>query len=327
MRKYSRQITNLPTLGIAAVVCLLLASVFFSSPKKNPATNGQTPYNVATTTKNGVRGILQPTLSLSSDHVIQGEPVLIRLTNMNSASTTLSSLTFNGESLRATGYGSNKQISFIGIDLDYPPGLYSIRAAIRVAGTSTDLVLKKTITIVARPRVTAPLGIPDKLGGNTIEGQQNVESSMASDNAVLNSLHATDKPLWTGAFDFPIVDPIVTDPYGYDRLTGSLSIPHKGTDFRAATGTPVMAVNVGVVIYAQDLGIYGNTIAVDHGLGILSFYMHLSRIGVKAGDMVARGQLIGQSGDTGYAVGPHLHLTIRIRGVSIDPMAFLGFFQ
>ena len=236
-------------------------------------------------------------------------------------------LTYNGATLRTTSYGKNKQIAFVGIDLNYAPGTYPIRAIIRLAGTSTNLVLKKNLIVVARPYAAAPLGIPDKLGGNTPQGQQNVESSMTADNAVLNSLHASDKALWSGPFDFPVANPIVTDPYGYDRLTGSLSIPHKGTDFKAATGTPVMAINTGKVIYAQNLGIYGNTIAVDHGLGILSFYMHLSQIEVNVGDTVARGQPIGLSGDTGYAVGPHLHLTIRVRGISIDPMTFLGFFQ
>ncbi len=314
----------------AAIICLLFLLVIIIFPKKNVGTGDQRDVSSiasSTTMKSASKVILQPVLALSSDRVIQGQPVLIRLANINNASSTLLSLTFDGTMLRTTGYGSNKQIAFVGIDLNYPPGAYAIRAIIHVAGSSTDLILKKTLTVVGRPYVTAPLGIPDKLGGNTPQGQQNVESSMASDNAVLNSLHASDKALWSGPFDFPVVNPIVTDPYGYDRLTGSLSIPHKGTDFKAATGTPVMAINTGRVIYAQYLGIYGNTIVIDHGLSILSFYMHLSRIDVNVGDAVARGQIIGLSGDTGYALGPHLHLTIRIRGVSIDPMTFLGFFQ
>jgi murein DD-endopeptidase MepM/ murein hydrolase activator NlpD len=88
-----------------------------------------------------------------------------------------------------------------------------------------------------------------------------------------------------------------------------------------------MAINRGVVTFAGPLGLYGNTIVLDHGFGLESFYMHLSEIDVKQGEMVQRDQVIGASGETGYAEGPHLHLTVRVGGISIDPMVFLGFFQ
>ncbi|MFA6095419.1 MAG: M23 family metallopeptidase, partial [Candidatus Paceibacterota bacterium] len=69
------------------------------------------------------------------------------------------------------------------------------------------------------------------------------------------------------------------------------------------------------------------TIVVDHGLGLMTFYMHLSKIFVNEGELVLPGQVIGLSGDTGYAERPHLHLTVRIGGVSIDPVRFMGLFK
>ena len=86
-------------------------------------------------------------------------------------------------------------------------------------------------------------------------------------------------------------------------------------------------MNAGVVRIAQKFPTYGNTVVIDHGLGVMTFYMHLSKIKVVKGQAVALGKEIGLSGHTGYAEQPHLHLTIRINGISIDPMKFMTFFQ
>jgi murein DD-endopeptidase MepM/ murein hydrolase activator NlpD len=105
------------------------------------------------------------------------------------------------------------------------------------------------------------------------------------------------------------------------------SITHKGTDFRAVEGTPVLAMNRGVVRLVQEGRNYGKTVIIDHGLGLQTFYMHLSKINVKVGELVLSGQIIGLSGMTGYAEAAHLHTTVRIGEVSIDPVRFLGLFD
>ena len=86
-------------------------------------------------------------------------------------------------------------------------------------------------------------------------------------------------------------------------------------------------MNRGVVRLAKTFRNYGKTIVVDHGLGVMTFSMHLSKIYVGAGELVKKGQLIGLSGETGYAAKPHLHLTVRIGGISVDPVVFLDFFS
>jgi murein DD-endopeptidase MepM/ murein hydrolase activator NlpD len=85
-----------------------------------------------------------------------------------------------------------------------------------------------------------------------------------------------------------------------------------------------MAINRGVVRIVHTYRDYGKTIVVDHGLGVMSFYMHLSKIYVAPGELVLPGEVIGKSGHTGYAEQPHLHLTIRIGGISIDPVKFFA---
>jgi murein DD-endopeptidase MepM/ murein hydrolase activator NlpD len=95
---------------------------------------------------------------------------------------------------------------------------------------------------------------------------------------------------------------------------------HLGFDLAVTQRIPVLAANTGVVVYAADLGIYGNCVIVDHGLGVQSLYAHLSSIGVKEGDRVEKGQVLGRSGQTGLAGGDHLHFTMLVNGQAVNPV-------
>jgi murein DD-endopeptidase MepM/ murein hydrolase activator NlpD len=106
-------------------------------------------------------------------------------------------------------------------------------------------------------------------------------------------------------------------------FNGKLASVHKGMDFRAALGTPVKAGNSGVVVLAQRLYYEGNCVVIDHGLGLYSLAMHLSRIDVREGQTVARGERLGLSGATGRVTGPHLHWAIRWQGAYLDPAKVL----
>ena len=95
---------------------------------------------------------------------------------------------------------------------------------------------------------------------------------------------------------------------------------HLGYDLSVTKHYPIEAANSGTVAFAGDLGIYGNTVILDHGLGLFSLYGHLSSIGVKAGDAVAKRQILGSSGETGLAAGDHLHFGIYLDGVAVLPV-------
>ncbi len=130
--------------------------------------------------------------------------------------------------------------------------------------------------------------------------------------------------LWSGNFSAP-VDNITTENFGVRRtFNGKLQSVHHGLDFRAASGTPVLAMNGGEVILAQELFFEGGFVVIDHGQGVLTMYMHLSQINVKAGDRLAKAQVIGLSGGTGRATAPHLHVGIRWQTVYLDPAALLS---
>ncbi len=97
---------------------------------------------------------------------------------------------------------------------------------------------------------------------------------------------------------------------------------HLGFDLASTQQAPVTASNKGVVVHAAYLGIYGNCVIVDHGLGVQSLYAHLSTIDVKEGDPVEKGQTLGRSGTTGLAGGDHLHFTMLVGGVQVNPVEF-----
>ncbi|MGH9632089.1 MAG: M23 family metallopeptidase, partial [Bryobacteraceae bacterium] len=95
---------------------------------------------------------------------------------------------------------------------------------------------------------------------------------------------------------------------------------HLGFDLSDVQHSPVKAANSGKIIYASPLGIYGNCVVIDHGYALQSIYGHLSEIAVKVGDMVKREQVIGRSGQTGLAGGDHLHFSMQVDGVQVNPL-------
>jgi murein DD-endopeptidase MepM/ murein hydrolase activator NlpD len=137
----------------------------------------------------------------------------------------------------------------------------------------------------------------------------------------------TAEKLWNGQFRIPITGATTGGNFGKRRvLNGQPSSPHSGVDFAAPAGTPVHAAQRGRVVLAEPLYFSGNTVIVDHGLGVYTFYGHLSSFDVKAGDEISVGGVLGKVGATGRATGPHLHwgLTVnRARVNSLDIVKLL----
>ncbi len=122
----------------------------------------------------------------------------------------------------------------------------------------------------------------------------------------------------------PIPDGWYSSNFGYriDPISGQKSY-HEGIDFPAPTGTPILAAASGKVINAEWHGDYGRMVDIDHGNGLVSRYAHASSINVREGDLVVRGQQIGQVGTTGRSTGPHLHFEVRLNGAPQNPARFL----
>ena len=127
----------------------------------------------------------------------------------------------------------------------------------------------------------------------------------------------------------PLVAPVpgcIISAFGVKRLhngkpTGDF---HAGIDQRAAAGTPIRAVAAGVVKIVQPFNVLGGTVAIDHGQGLETMYLHMSKLNVELGSRVERGDVIGYVGATGRANGPHLHWVIYVNGVPVNPQQWVG---
>lgn len=123
----------------------------------------------------------------------------------------------------------------------------------------------------------------------------------------------------------PILDATVGSAFGWriDPFTGRSAL-HTGLDFQADTGTPILSAAGGVVVTQEYHPAYGNMVEIDHGNDLVTRYAHASKVFVKKGDLVKRGQKIAEVGTTGRSTGPHLHFEVSLQGVQQDPQRFLN---
>lgn len=259
---------------------------------------------------------IQPILHITPEGVYQGEPVMVMISDAPS---------FPVKSEPSLFFFSYKNVptALYGTDLNQKTGTTTITVIFKDGSQASS-----SFYIKYRAQPQESLAIPAQLGGNSAANQVRVLSILSKENADLAAVYSRkDKKLWSSIFSYPIAAPIVvTDPYGYGRDSGAYTIVHKGVDFHAPPGTPVYAINRGVVRMSKNYAVYGNTVIMDHGLGLLSIYMHLSKRLVAPGQLVQKGDMVGFSGETGYSEGPHLHLSVRINNISVDPVAFFALF-
>ena len=267
-----------------------------------------------------------PAITLTPAFVEAGSPELIRVTAPANAKVEGEwqghTLQFfrgrNGTKTAAAWY------ALAGVDVEAPTGPSMLKVSIRFDNTSRQ----HTSTIAIHPAhyQTGSITVEPKFVEPGLEEKKKIEAAnKAKEKAFAAATESTgiDRPLWSGNFLAPVSEKS-TDSFGKRRIyNGKLASIHKGTDFRARPGTPVHAGNAGIVILAQPLYYEGNCVMIDHGFGLISISMHLSRIDVKPGQQVIRGQLIGLSGATGRVTGPHLHWAIRWQGAMLDPVKLL----
>lgn len=213
-----------------------------------------------------------------------------------------------------------------GVDVEAAPGPANATSRIRIVidprGNGESLPeIQQTIAIHPAHYRTTSLTVAPKFVEPDAEALKRIKAEVEIKQKAYAS--SADHPLWSGDFAVPVPSK-ATDSFGTRRmLNGKLAATHKGMDFRAASGTVVRAGNAGVVVLAQPLYYEGNCVIVDHGDGLMSLYMHFSKIEVKPGQRVRKGERLGLSGATGRVTGPHLHWAIRWEGAMLDPAKVL----
>ena len=198
----------------------------------------------------------------------------------------------------------------------------TIPLVLRATGAADSTIQPVAVRQVDWP--TEKLTVAPRYGqepDSALEARLERESAMALEV----SRRSHDSPrLWRSGFARPRPGR-VTSGFGKAReYNGQVRGRHNGTDFAGAIGTPIRATNRGVVAIVDTFYLGGRVVYLDHGAGLTSAYLHLSRADVAVGDTVERGEVIGRVGATGRVTGPHLHWIVRYGGVTVDPLSLPG---
>jgi murein DD-endopeptidase MepM/ murein hydrolase activator NlpD len=206
--------------------------------------------------------------------------------------------------------------ALVGIDLDVKPGTYPVSVDAPGAQGRYDLVVTPRVFRTRRLTVNEAFVTPPAAEQPRIDRE----------SALMAAVWAAPAPerLWSDRFVRPV-------PQDANSAFGTRSIfngkprnAHGGADFLSPAGTPIEAPNAGRVAVARNLYFSGNTVIIDHGLGLFSMLAHLSAIDVHEGDRVSAGQRLGRVGATGRVTGPHLHWAVRAGGARVDPLSLLA---
>jgi murein DD-endopeptidase MepM/ murein hydrolase activator NlpD len=208
--------------------------------------------------------------------------------------------------------------ALVGIDLDVKPGTYPVSIDI------DDGRLKATEELIVKPRVFPSRRL--SVDAAFVNPPASERDRIDRDAKLLDDVWKAPAPgrLWTAPFVRPVPD-AANSRFGTRSIfNGVPRSPHGGADFLSPSGTEVHAPNAGRIVVARNLYFSGNTVVIDHGLGLFSMLAHLSAFDVSEGDVVAAGQLVGRVGATGRVTGPHLHWAVRANSARVDPLSLLA---
>lgn len=184
---------------------------------------------------------------------------------------------------------------------------------------------RKKISVFAKKRPEQKLSVQKKYVDPPAAVQERIRNDREKQRKALSSTLPGTMPhrLWSMPFLRPVGGD-VSSLFGLKRVfNGQPRGLHKGLDLRGAEGTPIHACADGLAVLVDDLYYSGNCVYLNHGGGVFTAYLHMSRINVKQGEVVKRGQIIGLVGSTGRVTGPHLHLTMFAQGTSVDIQPWL----
>jgi murein DD-endopeptidase MepM/ murein hydrolase activator NlpD len=224
-----------------------------------------------------------------------------------------SSARLNGRTVRMFPQTNGSWFGLMPVAVADVPGAYSVEFlgedGAQVASAKLTIRATKfpTQNVVLAPQIEALHSTPEDIQALT---------------AFRNSV--SDVKYWDDPLSAPVPG-CVLSPFGVKRLhngkpTGEI---HAGIDQRSAAGLPVHAVAGGVVKIAQDFAVLGGTVALDHGQGLETMYLHMSKLVVEPGARVKKGEVIGYVGATGRANGPHLHWVVYVNGVPVNPQQWV----
>jgi len=206
----------------------------------------------------------------------------------------------------------------LGVDLEKAPGRYELKVTAQKAA-GEKIVCSANITVRAGKFATERLRVEKEFVEPNPEQVKRANEERDRLREIFDRV--TPERLWNGKFRVPLDGVAAGSNFGKRRiLNGNPGSPHGGADLPGTTGTPVHAAQRGRVVLADELFFAGNTLVLDHGLGIYTFYGHLSEISAKVGDILEAGDVLGKVGATGRVTGPHLHWGLTVERARVNPL-------
>ncbi len=266
-----------------------------------------------------------PVIRLAYRSLQPGEPVLVYLESdgtVRSAMVTFLEQTAELRPTRSsrTAPGGGSVFAFLGIDVQTKPGAYVLTVKVRKAGGLIETI-RKELLVVDRKFPSAKL----QLKPEYVTPPASVQERIRREAELVALAMSVVTPAWLGDGSFIAPSEAASwSNFGQRRLNNNvLQSLHTGVDLRVPFGGPIHAANAGRVVMASDLYLGGKTVIIDHGLGVFSTYGHMSKLLVKRGEAVTKGQTVGLCGTSGRSTGPHLHWSVKILSARVDPEAML----
>ncbi len=250
---------------------------------------------------------------LSAAELFPGDAFSLKISGM--ASTETATAAIDAIQIPLTGCGED---CLIGIGI-IPPQTLPGKMAIQIRNGSRLTRVSVTVKKPAYPELH--LKLPDK---KVSLSQEDIARVVEEEKRLRPIWQITNEKLCKGTFQMPLPNPIST-VYGAKRIFNKKNVSvHRGIDIKGRSGEEVKASNRGRVVLSEELFFGGNTLIIDHGLGIYTIYMHLDSFSTSVGRMVEKGQIIGLVGTTGRSTGPHLHFGLKILTFNANPVSIMG---
>jgi murein DD-endopeptidase MepM/ murein hydrolase activator NlpD len=239
-----------------------------------------------------------------------GDAFMIRVSGLKGAAAP--SALLNKEPLRFSNCGHGCYTAIASVDLNSRPRMH--RITLRAGKQKRALRLR----VLKGSFQTIHLTLSEEKVSPSTEDLDRIKKEAE----LLQSIWEVDSErLWEGDFVLPLGNPLST-PFGTMRIINNeTNSVHRGMDIRGMEGEEIHASNRGRVVLAEELFFGGNTVIMDHGQGIFTVYMHLSRFNACPGDILEKNAVIGYVGSTGRSSGPHLHFGVKVAGINTNPVS------
>jgi len=258
------------------------------------------------------------TLRLSAPEASQGSLLLIELRSAKPLAEVQGEWNERIVPLWQEGTDQGQRRGLLGVDLEKAPGKYELKVAGQTAG-GERISCSVMVAVQKGQFATEKLQVEKQFVEPSPEQVKRANEERQKLRDIFDRV--TLERLWDGPFRIPLDGVTTGSNFGKRRiLNGNPGSPHGGMDLPGTTGTPVHAAQRGRVALAEELFFSGNTVVVDHGLGIYTFYGHLSEIDVKADESLETGAMLGKVGATGRVTGPHLHWGLTVERARVNPL-------